>query len=366
MTLNRNHRAATTNNRLLPLRRSRMICRTLWASIVMGLIGASAAWGQADYYHVVLQNGPPAFGRLGEINKDKIVLETTPQKVFPINEIKYVQYPNEPRDLTEARNAAVDGHWDQAIEWLNKIPPAQLTNDAIRQDADYYRALANARLAMGGVGNARAAGTALLEFLKANKDSYHFYEANEAAGDLLMAMGRYDQAPTYYSELASAPWPDYKMRAAVALGNVLEAQGKYDEAIQKFDAALDTSAKGKAAETQTIAAQVGKAKCLVALDRAKEAVQMLNNAIDQAPAENNQLYAVAYNALGGAYLKMKQPEDALYAYLHVDVLYNQSPEQHAEALYHLKDLWTELKKPERAKEAADTLKTRYPSSAWNK
>jgi tetratricopeptide (TPR) repeat protein len=343
-----------------------MFRRTLWTGIFIWLAGAAAAWGQADYYHVVLANGTPAFGRLGEVTKDKIVLETTPPKVIPINEVKYVQFPNEPRDLTEARNSAIDGHWEQTLEWINKIPPPQLTNDAIRQDADYYRALASARLAAGGIGNARAAGTALLDFLKANKDSYHFYEANEAAGDLLMAMGRYDQAPTYYEALANAPWPDYKMRAAVALGNVLQAQGKNEDAIRQFDTALGIQAKGKGAEMQTIAAQVGKAKCLIALDRGKDAVRMLNDAIEQAPAENNQLYAVAYNALGGAYLKMKQPEEALYAYLHVDVLYNQSPEQHAEALYHLKDLWTQLNKPDRAKEAAETLKTRYPSSAWNK
>jgi tetratricopeptide (TPR) repeat protein len=343
-----------------------MIRRILSIAIVTFFASVAAAWGQADYYRVVLFNGPPAFGRLGETSKDKIVLDTTPPKVFPINEIKYVQFPSEPRDLTEARNAAVDGHWDQVLDWLNKIPPPQLTNDAIRQDADYYRALASARLAASGVGDARAAGTALFDFLKVNKDSYHFYEANEAAGDLLMAMGRYDQAPNYYAALASAPWPDYKMRAAVAMGNVLLAQSKYDEALRQFQSALSTDTKGKDVEMQVLGAQVGKAKCLVELDRAKDAVKLLNEAIEQAPAENNQLYAIAYNALGGAYVKMKQPEDALYAYLHVDVLYNQSPEQHAEALYHLKDLWAQLNKPDRAKQAADELKSRYPSSPWNK
>jgi tetratricopeptide (TPR) repeat protein len=343
-----------------------MIQRRFAVALAIIITGTASAWGQADYYRVVLLNGQAAFGKLGEINRNKVVLQTSPPKEFPINEIKYVQLPSEPPDLKEARNAAVDGQWDRVLEWLNKIPPPQLTNDTIRQDADYYRALASARLAAGGVGDARAAGTALLDFLKANHDSYHFYEANEAAGDLLMAMGRYDQAPTYYTELAGAPWPDYKMHAAVALGNVLQAQGKYAEALQQFDAALASDAKGKAVEMQTVAAQVGKAKCLLELDRAKDAVRMLNDAIDRAPAENNQIYAIAYNALGGAYLKMKQPDDALYAYLHVDVLYNQSPEQHAEALFHLKDLWAQLKKPERAKEAAETLKTRYPSSPWNK
>jgi tetratricopeptide (TPR) repeat protein len=344
-----------------------MIHRSLCVVVIPLLLSASAAFGQSDYYRLQVFNGPPVFAKLGEITKDKIVMQTSPNpKEFPVNEVKFLQLPNEPRDLTEARNAAIDGHWDQVLEWLNKIPPPQLAGDAVRQDADYYRAVASAHLALSGSGDPRAAGTALFDYLKTNKDSYHFYEANELAGDLLMAMGRYDQAAPYYSELSSAPWPDYKMKAAVALGKVLLAQGKYDEALRQFDTALKIDPKGKPVEAQVLAAQVGKAKSLVELDRASEGIKLLTDAIEQAPAENNQLYAVAYNALGQAYLKMKQPQEALYAYLHVDVLYNQSPEQHAEALYHLKDLWNQVNKPDRAKEAADTLKTRYPNSPWNK
>jgi tetratricopeptide (TPR) repeat protein len=344
-----------------------MVRRIVLLLTIAFFIRANSAWAQGDYYHVQLFSGQPVSGRLGEMTKDKVVLQTsTTSKEFGTNEIKYVQLPGEPRDLIEARNAVGEGHYEQAIDWLNKIPPPQLANDAVRQDADYYRALASARLAINGAGDPRAAGTALLDYLKANADSYHFYEANETAGDLLMALGRYDQAPTYYRELANAPWPDYKLRSAVELGRVLQAQGKYDEAIRQFDTALNTDTKGKAVEMQLMAARVGKAKCLEKLDRAKEAVDLLTTAIEQAPAENNQTYATAYNALGDAYLKLKQPQEALYAYLHVDVLYNQLPEQHAEALYHLKDLWTQLNKPDRAKEAAETLKSRYASSPWNK
>jgi outer membrane protein assembly factor BamD (BamD/ComL family) len=56
----------------------------------------------------------------------------------------------------------------------------------------------------------------------------------------------------------------------------------------------------------------------------------------------------------------------LDAYLHVALMFNQFPDQHAEALYHLKDLWTQLKKPESAKQAAELLKSRYAASPWNK
>ncbi len=333
---------------------------------VLLLACCANSWAQGEYYRVHLLNGTTVPGRIGEVTKDTVALNSTPPRTFQVNEIKYLQIPGEPRDLMDARNAAIDGHYEDVLAALDKIPPVQLSNETVRQDVDFYRALASARLAACGTGDAAKAGSALVAFINANKDSYHFYEANEAVGDLLVTIGRYDQAPTYYGALAAAPWPDYKMRGAVLLGRALQSQGKHEEALRQFETALATDAKGKAAESQLLAARIGKAKSLIELGRGKEGVQLLNEAIDQAASENNYVYALAYNALGAAYLKMNQPKDALYAYLHVDTLYNQMPDQHAEALYHLKDLWTQLGKADRAKQAADMLKSRYPSSPWNK
>jgi tetratricopeptide (TPR) repeat protein len=328
---------------------------------------ASVVQAQGEYYRVHLLNSTaPIPGRLGDVTKDTIALNSTPPREFQVNEVKYLQIPGEPRDLMEARNAAIDGHNEDVLAALDKIPPAQLANEAVKQDVEFYRALAGARLAATGTGDATKAGSALVAFISANKNSYHYYEANEAVGDLLVTIGRYEQAPTYYGALAAAPWPDYKMRGAVALGRALQSQGKHEEALRQFETALGIAAKGKAAETQLLAARIGKAKSLVELGRGKEGIQLLNDAIEQAAPENNYVYALAYNALGSGYLKMNQPKDALYAYLRVDTLYNQLPDQHAEALYHLKDLWTQLNKPDRAKQAADTLRTRYPASPWNK
>jgi tetratricopeptide (TPR) repeat protein len=301
------------------------------------------------------------------MTKDKVTLQTIPTpKEFPVNEIKYLQIPGEPRELMDARNASLDGHYQQTIDLLDKIPPPQLSSEAVKQDAEYYRILANAKLAAGGISDAKAAGTALVGFLKNNKDSYHFYEANQAAGDLLVAIGRNDQAASYYSELANAPFPEIKLRAAVSLGRALQSQGKHTDALKQFEAALKADAKGKIAESEVLPAQIGKAKSMSELGEGKEALALLNEVIDKLPAESNQLCAQAYNALGSVYLTLKQPKAARNAYLHVDVIYNQFPDQHAEALYHLKDLWTQFNKPERAKEAADTLKTRYASSQWNR
>src|SRR5262249_40101553 len=153
-------------------------------------------------------------------------------------------------------------------------------------------------------------------YLNANKNSYHYYEANELAGDLLVALGRYDQAAPFYAAIAAAPWPDYKMRSAVLMGRTLAAQGKPEEAIKQFDYALSLGATGKAAEAQTLAARTGKAKSLIALGRGDDGMRQLQEIIDQAPPEDYLIPAVAYNALGSVYLKSDKLKDALYAYLH--------------------------------------------------
>jgi tetratricopeptide (TPR) repeat protein len=329
---------------------------------------SAVAWGQSEVGKVYLFNGQTITGRFNELTRDKIVVAQSQggPKQYALNEIKFVQLPGEPKDLMDVRQAALRGQFDQVIETLDKIAPADLKTEKLRQEVDFYRSLALARIASAGGGDRAAAGRALLAYITANKDSHHYYDANEAAGDLLVSMQRFDQAPRYYSELASAPWPDAKMRAALAIGRSLQAQDKHDEAIKQFEEVAKTDAKGKSAETLALAARIGTAKSTVALGRTEEGIKLLKDLIAQAPADNVAAHALAYNALGEAYQKIGQPKEALYAYLHTDVLYNQSAEQHAEALYHLKELWQQTSQPERAKEAGDMLKTRYASSRWNK
>ncbi len=328
----------------------------------------AAAWAQGDFDRVHLLNGQTVAGHIEEMTRNKVVVQLLQgPKDVPINEIKYVQFASEPRELMTVRNDVLSGHYDQVADTLDRIPPPQRgAVDSIRQEIDYYSALASARLASGGAGDAQAAGRSLLAFINANKDNYHFYDANEVIGDLLVAIGRYDQADTYYNELAAAPWPEFKLRAEIGLGRSLEAQDKPDRAMMHYETVLASDAKGKVVENLQQIARIGKAKCLVDQGRSKDAVKILQQVIDQAPAEANQILAMGYNALGEAYLKLKQPKEALYAFLHVDLLYNQVPDQHAESLYYLKGLWDQMNKPQRSKEAADTLKSKYASSRWNK
>src|SRR5690606_25621938 len=143
-----------------------------------------------------------------------------------------------------------------------QVKPAEMTRPLVAQDVQFYDALATARLALTGGGAIAEAGKKILAFEKAYPDSSHYFEACGVVGDVLVGMGNFPIADTYYAKLAAAPWPEYKLRAAVLSGKALVGQKKYDEAIARFDAVEQAKLTGKVADAQRVAAQLGKALAL--------------------------------------------------------------------------------------------------------
>src|SRR5262249_56532504 len=86
-------------------------------------------------------------------------------------------------------------------------------------------------------------------------------------------------------------------------------------------------------------------------DAAKQLEQLIDTTTDPS------LKAAAYNMLGDCYRRDPQhKKDALYAYLWVDVVYNQDPIESAQSDARLADLFGELKDEERARKYRDRLK----------
>ncbi|MEN6449562.1 MAG: tetratricopeptide repeat protein, partial [Thermoguttaceae bacterium] len=231
-------------------------------------------------------------------------------------------------------------------------------------------ALSAAKLALGGSRKIAEAGRMMRAFADARTKSYHYYQASEIVGDLLVAIRQYAAAGEYYARLDKAPWPDYKMRAAVASARVLLDEGKATEAIEAFDKILAVNAEGDAAPRQQKAAKVGKAAALVALKKPDDAVKLIDEVIEatdtDAKSEEAPLAARAYNVLGAAHRQAGRTQEALLAFLHVDLLYPNVPDAHAEALANLAGLWEQVHKAERASRARQTLKDQYPESPWTK
>jgi tetratricopeptide (TPR) repeat protein len=234
----------------------------------------------------------------------------------------------------------------------------------VQQDYDFYLAYCAAKLALSGEGEIKEAGPKMLAWVNANPTSFHYYEACQILGDLLLALHRYDQAAVYYGKLADSPFPELKMRAGVATGRALLIEKKVAEAEKAFDGVLAVNASGDQADLQRLCATLGKARCAVEAGKADGVIKTVEDLIAKTDSTNADVMATAYNTLGAAYKKAGKNKEALMAYLHVDVLYADSADAHAEALANLIDLWIAMGQPDRANKARRTLKEEYKNSPW--
>lgn len=285
---------------------------------------------------------------------------------IPVNRIRSVVFDDEPSELTQARLNARNGGFSTALERLERIDRSKVRREFIKEDIAFYEAFATAQMALSGNGDVTDAGRKLNEFVRRNPKSFHYLEAVETMGDLLMAKDSYAAAQRQYAELAKTPWPDYKLRAGVLLGRTLAAQGKHDQAIREFDSVLASRADDAAAKEQKLTATLAKAVSLAETNQLDNAVALIEQMIADTDPEQKELQARAYNALGDSYQRGGRDKDALLAYLHVDVLYSSVPAAHAEALFHLATLWNKVGQTERARQARQTLEQQYRGSRWAK
>ncbi len=324
--------------------------------------------GVAQALDTVKTTKAPVPGRVVSVTAVTVELEqgmNKPPREIPVNQIQTILYDREPPDLRAAKNHVLAGRYAEALAAIERIK-TEGNRPEIEQDIEFYRALCAAKLALAGGGKISEAGRLMKAFADANSKSYHYFEASEIVGDLLVAVHRYAMAAEYYDRLDKAPWPDYKMRAGVAAGRALLAQGKADEAQAAFDKVIAIDAEGELAQGQRTLARLGKARALLAAKKTEAAIKLATEVLKATDAEDVPLLAQGYNVLGTAYRQAGRTEEALLAFLHVDVLYASLPDAHAEALANLAELWEQAHKTERANHARKVLEEQYPDSPWAK
>src|SRR6476620_1040571 len=285
-----------------------MICkRFFWfcafATIVCGA-DLSRAFGEVTD-RVRLVRGSEA-GEVSKMTRYEVTIDkgATGSVPLAVNEIRMIVFEGEPTELTQARVNSGNGAFAKALGLLEKVAADQVKREFIKQDIEFYKAYCASRLALSGEGEITDAGKQLNLFARNYPDNFHLLEASEMMGDLLMASGRFDFAEKQYAELAKAPWPVYKMKAAVSSGRSLQAQGKHAEAIQQFDAALAmTDDGGVDAKNQKMSATLGKAVSLAEAGKGDDAVKIIQKVIQDADPQQKELHARAYNALGNCYEK---------------------------------------------------------------
>ncbi|MFC1757437.1 hypothetical protein ACFL2H_01540 [Planctomycetota bacterium] len=306
-------------------------------------------------------------GRITATTKDSVeVTKGTKKRKVNVNEIRRVTFGSEPGGLKSARQAVMGEQYEQALEALNRVEPDNRDTKFIRTEIEFYKAYAAGQLALRNSANANAAARGLVSFLKKNKNSFHVYESKVLLGDLAVALGNFDAAVRSYGDYASAPFPEYKIRGGILEANALRATEQYAAAEKRYADVLRIPATGEEATRQKTLAEIGKAACTAARGNHAEALQVLQQIIDLNDPTDGEIFAPAYNAKGLAYRKAGKNMDAALAYLHVDVLFFNQRNEHAEALYNLSSIWNDLNKPGRAVEARKTLSQRYGGTVWAK
>ena len=325
--------------------------------------GSSAV---AEEDQVYVKRGATVRGKVDEVSPVQVTLDVAGQKrSVSVNEVRVVNFGDEPPALRQGRARAVAGKFAEALQELKKVDATSISRPLVKLDLQFYLALCQGREALrSGAGKAEAT-EAMLAFVRSNASSNHFFQAADVLGDLAVAQGDYENAVKYYGGISSKnPWAEDRTRALLAEADTRVKQGSFAEAQKRYQNILTQKADAPEEKRLLLLAEVGRGRCLAETTTAEQGINVIEQVIADNDAADTELFGRAYNALGDCLQLSNKPKDALMAYLHVDVLFYGDAETHAEALYHLSKLWQVAKNQDRAAVAANLLKQRYAGSVW--
>ncbi len=336
------------------------IARTLVIAGCCWLLSTNAAFAQLDrlYQH---GSNDPITGKVTEASKNGVKLEVGANtNEYVAGNIRKILFQGDPGELVKGREFALDGQYVQALAELKGIDVDKLKREVIEADARFYTLWCEAKLALEGRGDKKAAVTASLAFVNDHGDSWHFYEVAKLLGDLALALNNHAAALRYYGSLRAAPSAETKIESVYLVAMVQLAQGNATEAQAEFEKVIGVKvATVGAARLQTLA-KAGKAVALARAGKGDEGLKLVDSLIAELNPTDVEMAARIYNAQGACYEAKQDREGALLAYLHTHLMFSSQPDAHAEALIRLVELWTQVGKPERAAEARQELQQRYP------
>ena len=309
-------------------------------------------------------------GAIGGVFRGTVTSES-PEKVeiklgntvttIPTSEVVSVEYDGHPASLEQARDKEAAGALAEAVDLYKKA-----ANDAggkafIVEDANFGAARATAELAQTDPGKVADAVNLLDSFARTYRTGRHVGPALESLATLQIALEKYPEADATLASISKLPGGDN--RAASLRIKLLTRSGKTDEAITAIDKMIAANPDGSARKRD---ATLAKAEALASLKRYPEAETLVRSVIQAAPPEDAATQALAHNTLGDCLRAAGKPKEALYAYLHTDLLFSKEKDEHARALGQIAQLWREMKRLDRADEALERLKQDYPRSAATK
>ena len=317
---------------------------------------------------VVRQSEGSVRGTIKNVTSTEVTLEAVGQSTaVPVTDIAAVRWDGEPPQLNITRTRESNGDLEFALQSYREIMgQADASQNNLKTDLEFLIARTLARQAIADPSKKDPAIKALNEFVSSHSDFFRYYDALQWLGRVEAATGNFEAAKTAYGRVATAPLPALKMAAQNSLARVKLKQDDLAGALADFDAVLAQQGNDAATSRQHFSAKLGRAIVLQRQGKQEDALKSLDEVIQQASPDDTAVQAEAFARRGESLEASGKEKDALLSYLHVDILVPGEPEPHAEALYHLTQLWAAAGQAERSADARRRLTEEYPESEWAK
>jgi hypothetical protein len=205
----------------------------------------------------------------------------------------------------------------------------------------------------------------LTEFKTLHPDFWTIVPALKTLARLQEDSGNAEDAAKTYEALAGVDGvpKELKQESEILVGRLLLRGSKYDAAEKRLTKLADKLSEGDA-QKPFVQAYLAEAK--IGQNKFDGVAKDLDGVIKG--TNDGRLRGVAYNLLGDLHRKSGKMEDAFWAYLRVDALYNDDAEEQAKALYYLSTLFDKVKKdPARGEECVRRLReNRFNGTAYQK
>jgi tetratricopeptide (TPR) repeat protein len=347
-------------------RRRHRALPVLVSSLMIPLVALSASFGD------VVTLTPDAATKAGTSGTVRgTVISESPTKVevklgekitaVPTADIASIDYDGDPPSLESARTKEASNALVEAADLYKKAAAEASTRPFIAEDAAFGQVRVITELALIEPTRTNEAIGLLEAFSRTYKNGRHIALALESLAKLQLAKENYSGLEQTLTQLAKLPGGDD--RASLYRIKILTRKGSLDQAVVELDKVISGSPDGSVKKRD---AQIAKAEALVSQKKFGDAEALIKGVIKAAPAEDAATQAAAHNTLGECLRAAGRPKEALFAYLHTDMLFSKEKDEHAKALSQLARLWRDpqLNRPDRAEEVLERLKQEYPRSPY--
>ena len=175
-----------------------------------------------------------------EITLDK---GTAGPKKIAVNQIRSVLFDDEPAELTQARLNAKNGGYATALERLEEVDLSQVERDlrSRRRSSSISPIAPPRRRSSGKAGPIVETGRKLNDFVRSHPQNFHYLEAVETMGDLLMASRQIRGGGAAIRGAGKDAVAGVQNACRRARRSHATSPGQAREAIKQFDAVLAAS-----------------------------------------------------------------------------------------------------------------------------